>query len=579
MPTTDSTHRQLIANPKFEQQLLRLKNLTHDELNIHISMQKMQADKHYRAAVLSELDGVGSELLSELVRQLKSMPAYIHAQPIIGSDAKVQDASPQHSLILKIFAALLLLLAIILFVSWQNGYLQVSLTQQAQPISQAPRVIAQRESAPLLDEQSTSAVLPSDQAMMTLRIHGSNTIGEKLAPGLLEAYLREQGVEQMLWQQGENALQRELQYIQHGEVYAIELHAHGSMTGFTDLLAAKADMAISSRRINAQEVQALQESFGDLYDVNQEYIVGLDGVAVIVHPDNPIEQLSSDLLAQVFSGEITNWRELGGADRAITLYARDAHSGTWDTFNSLLLAAQQKQLSASALRISSSSALSAQVSEDVAAIGFIGLPYVNQSKVLALSATPESNAIYPTRFTIGTEDYVLSRRLYLYAPSGRHHIAQQFSQFVISEAGQRLVEQVGLVSMNIKLERAYSVKNVPQIYNDYAQIASRLSVNFRFNAASNELDNKAKHDIRRLVDYLTAHPGRRVVLMGFSDNQEDPSQSQRLSLLRARQVEKALNSYGLSVTAVEGFGEKLPVASNNTQQGRGKNRRVEVWVF
>jgi len=82
-----------------------------------------------------------------------------------------------------------------------------------------------------------------------------------------------------------------------------------------------------------------------------------------------------------------------------------------------------------------------------------------------------------------------------------------------------------------------------------------------------------------LLGYLEEHPGRRIVLMGFSDSWEDPKMNLLLSIDRASQLEKRLNSYGVSVTAVEGFGEKLPIASNKTAQGRSKNRRVEVWVF
>jgi phosphate transport system substrate-binding protein len=138
---------------------------------------------------------------------------------------------------------------------------------------------------------------------------------------------------------------------------------------------------------------------------------------------------------------------------------------------------------------------------------------------------------------------------------------------------------VGLVSQNIKLEEAYRVKNAPKNYNKYAEIANRLSVNFRFESGSNELDNKAKRDIKRLVDYLTKHRGRRVVLMGFSDSLGDPQMNIKLSLVRASKLEKELNAYGLNATAVEGFGAHLPIGSNNTPMGRSKNRRVEVWVF
>ena len=107
------------------------------------------------------------------------------------------------------------------------------------------------------------------------------------------------------------------------------------------------------------------------------------------------------------------------------------------------------------------------------------------------------------------------------------------------------------------------MKNAPQTYNSYAEIASRLSVSFRFQSGSNEFDNKAQRDIKRLVDYLTEHNGRRIVLMGFSDSLGDAKMNESLSLVRASKLEKELNAYGLNITAVEGFGAKLPIASKS----------------
>lgn len=593
MPITAShENRKLVLNPKFKQQLLRLINLAKEDLNIHVSSKKMIADKQYRLTVLSELDGLGSDLLTELVTQLKTLPVYIQSSPAAPLSIDLEHhINVKKSLWLTICIGFLLVILVAIFVSWQNGHFSLHLEEHSEPfeksVPQVPRTASKESSEQLsLGEPVISSeglnkalMLPSDSRVITLRLHGSNTVGEELAPALLQAYLASLSITEMSWLQGEIAGERELQYIQDGQVYGIELHSHGSSTGFQRLLAGDADISMASRKITAAEIEALKATQGDLSNAEQERIIGLDGLAIIVHKNNPVEQLSTTQLAKIFAGEITNWKELGGADLNINLYARDYNSGTWDTFNNLLLKVHKKQLSASSLRFESSHELSDRVALDSGAIGFIGLPYVNKSKALAIAATPDSVVIYPTHFTISTEDYVLARRLYLYAPSSANSMAQGFSNFVTSEQGQNVVDDVGLVSLNIKLEQTYVVKNAPQIYNDYAQIASRLSVNFRFKSGSNELDNKAKYDIKRLVAYLNEHRARRIVLMGFSDSVEDPKMNLQLSLHRARQLEKALNAHGLTITAVEGFGEKLPIASNKTEHGRGKNRRVEVWVF
>lgn len=604
MCTQEATNnRKLIINPEFKKQLLLLKRNANAELNIQISLDKMASDKHYRLTVLSELDGLGSDVLNTLVTQLKHTPVYIK---IITTTIAVNELpAPKKSRLSLMLMSLLIIIVIAGFISWQNGYIRVgngesrllnnqaisaNLIKETVSVDNAtyvPALVATSviNSLDIITPDVDAAmakkelILPSQHRSITLRLHGSNTVGENLAPALLEAYLRDKQVTQMKWMKAGVSVERELQYIQNDQVYAIQLHAHGSSTGFNDLLTGDADMSMSSRKIKPEEIDALKPMLGNLASSGQEYIIGLDGLAIIVNKNNPLMSITNEILAKIFSGEIVNWKQLGGQDLAINLYARDNNSGTWDTFNSLVLKANKKQLMESSERIESSNELSQRVADDIAAIGFIGLPYINNSKALAISATLDSAVIYPTRFTVSTEDYILSRRLYMYASNRGNKMAQEFIQFVISQPGQNVVESVGLVSQNIKLETAYTVKNAPQNYNNYADIASRLSVSFRFKSGSNEFDNKAKRDIKRLVDYLSLHTGRRIVLMGFSDSTGDPEMNASLSLVRATRLEKKLNAYGLNITAVEGFGAQLPIASNKSAIGRSKNRRVEVWVF
>jgi len=602
----------LSLNPLFKQQLSLLQVIAKSEFNIHISLDKMAQDKQYRETVFNELSELGDETLTKQVHVLRRVPVYIKpasekptAEPFMldALPSPPQTTTKERSrvvvtekvaikrsrLSLMAFSALFFI-SLAVFAAWQNGYLYIALTPDT-PLSALP-LIAKK--SPVIDSRAIETAvaapknelpsqpiltLPSDDKIVSLRLHGSNTVGESLAPALLEAYLKSKGINEMVWVQGKAQVERELQYIQGDHVYAIELHAHGSSTGFEDILNSQADMAMSSRKIKDKEVQLLRPLYGDLGLSGQEYIIGLDGLAVIVNPNNPIAHLSSETLAKIFAGEIDNWSEVGGADLKIAIYARDQNSGTWDTFNSLVLEANGKQLVSSARRYESSSELSEEVAKDIAAIGFIGLPYVNNSKAIAISASDNTMPIYPTRFTVSTEDYPLARRLYVYAPSVGNKMVKDLANFITSYAGQDIVEQVGLISQNIKLESIYKVKNAPQIYNDYTEVAKRLSVNFRFETNSNEIDNKGKHDLLRLVDFMADNQGRRIVLMGFSDAQGDPQKNMHLSLLRANFIERALVERGLNVIAVEGFGQQLPIASNHNALGRSKNRRVEVWFF
>ncbi|MFT6987084.1 MAG: phosphate transport system substrate-binding protein, partial [Psychromonas sp.] len=468
----------LSLNPLFKKQLSLLQAIAKSEFNIHISLDKMAQDKQYRETVLNELSELDNETLNKQIHLLRRVPVYIKPpteKPTIDSFMLDSLPSPQRpsektrnrvttekieikrSRFSLIAFSALFFISLTVFWAWQNGYLYISLTPDA-PLA-APLLIEEKpepviEDSPITIAAVTAALksdpliiplaLPSTDRIISLRLHGSNTVGESLAPALLEAYLKSQGITEMLWVQGTEQVERELQYIKDDHIYAIELHAHGSSTGFKDILNSKADMAMSSRKIKDKEVQLLRPLYGDLGLSGQEYIIGLDGVAVIVNPKNPIAHLSSEILAKIFSGEIGNWAELGGPDLQINVYARDRNSGTWDTFKSVVLEANGKQLISNARRYESSSELSEEVAKDTAAIGFIGLPYVNNSKAIAIAASDSTMPIYPTRFTISTEDYPLARRLYVYAPSVGNKMVKELANFITSRAGQDIVEQIGL---------------------------------------------------------------------------------------------------------------------------------------
>ena len=129
------------------------------------------------------------------------------------------------------------------------------------------------------------------------------------------------------------------------------------------------------------------------------------------------------------------------------------------------------------------------------------------------------------------------------------------------------------------MENVISNAQLPPTYQKYASLGQRLSLNFRFNYANKDLDNKGKRDLQRLVSFVEQNPEKKIVLMGFSDSIGEKAKNQLLSLRRAKVVEQELNARGITVYAVEGLGELLPVANNDSELGRERNRRVEVWVL
>ncbi len=428
---------------------------------------------------------------------------------------------------------------------------------------------------------AVSAPLPAPDQGPALRIQGSNTIGAALGPALVKGLMEQQGLQAVRIEpaQGANE-QRVTGKTRQGKTVLIEVAAHGSSTGFMALKNATADLAASSRPIKDSELVDL-EPLGDLKSPEAEQVIAIDGLAIILNPRNPLNTLNTEQLAQIFNGEISTWEALGGVGGPIHLYARDDQSGTYDTFKELVLRLRDKPLGAGAKRFESSEQLSDAVSQDPQGIGFIGLPYVRQAKAVAI-VDGDSQPMLPLNSLIATEDYPLSRRLFFYLPpSGRNPWAKALVDFTQSSKGQAIVAANGFIAQQVQAIAVEPRASMPEDYQAIARDAQRLTVNFRFEEGSASLDNKARQDLQRVVAYLKSHGklDKQVTLVGFGDAKNDPQRAALLSKLRAMAVRRELVKNGVVLRDIRGFGAQMPVAANTADEGRIKNRRVEVWVY
>ena len=407
-----------------------------------------------------------------------------------------------------------------------------------------------------------------------LTITGSNTVGATLAPECAISYLTT-----IL---GASTAARINTPIANEFIIAgdnnqhISFRAHGSSTGFKDLLARKTDIAMASRPIKTAEYNRLVPQ-GDLRSASAENAIAIDGLAVIVNKHNPITRLTLDQLSNIFTGKIRNWQELGGRNHAINLYARDNNSGTWDTFKSLVL--KKIPLANRAERFESNDVLSSRISADIHGIGFTSLASVGTNQTLAI-ADENTAFLSPSLLNVASEDYLLSRRLYMYVPPlNDNRYAQDFINHCQSETGQDIVQTIGFVSQNIVALRPEPTTQAPAEYQKLAASAKRLSVNFRFTHSSAELDNKAKRDLLRLANYYQHNSSTvDIILVGFSDTKSRASTAKILSKLRALAVKNALREEGIKVVNSLALGADMPVSANGHSSSVAKNGRVEVWV-
>ncbi len=413
-----------------------------------------------------------------------------------------------------------------------------------------------------------------------LRLHGSNTVGASLAPALVKEWLNREGYKDIHVRTLAAEEKQVVAETHTGNRVVVEIKSHGSGTAFRSLLKGMADIGLSSRPIKEKENNRLK-NFGDMTRLEAEYVIGLDGIAVIVNRVNPISQLDKSVIRDIFTGRITHWQQINKHYRGkIQVYARDDKSGTFDTFKALVIG-KKLELVNNARRYESNAELSDDVAIDPMGIGFVGLPYVRQSKSLAVSEKG-TIARTPRAFEVATEDYALARRLYMYVAdkNANPHI-ESFINFCNSVEGQQVVDATGFISQNLRAEAVDVDTGFPQEYIEMTRNSQRLSLNFRFNKGKTSLDNKARRDIERLVEYMKRPENnhRKVMIFGFAEASESlPVFSLDLSTYRVDWVSDLLIQKGIDPVRVRAYGDAIPVTSNEDAGGRHKNRRVEVWL-
>jgi phosphate transport system substrate-binding protein len=420
--------------------------------------------------------------------------------------------------------------------------------------------------------------LIAEEAQTLFRLTGSNTIGAELAPMLVKGYLQSLGAQDI--HQRSAGEKHWISAQLNGRLVQVPIIALGSSTGFKALNDGSADIGMASRKIKPLELEMLAR-FGNLDSASAEYVIGLDALVIAVHPSNPISQLSLEQLQQIYRGEIRNWRELGGADIAIQPLHRDIESGTRTTFDEEIFG---KSLPAwhGSYEVSGNAETRRITMDDTGAgaIGYLPFADAHDIKKVAIKAG-DLAAIVPDRGIIATEDFPLSRRLYLYKSPSRHHPqVDDFLRYAESSAGQDLVAQVGFINLTPVALKLSPYANAPDTYRELMTSGERLSISFRFTDGSTDLDNRALRDLHRLQAFMESGENRQLslTLVGFSDRKTNNNIADLISRFRALKVQGALlRQHQLGDARVLALGAFAPVTVNR-QQAPVKNSRVEVWI-
>jgi len=406
---------------------------------------------------------------------------------------------------------------------------------------------------------------PDKVESATLRLHGSNTIGVKLAPALIEAFLKQKGATNVQTTPSGKPNEFTTRGTLNGQPIDVQIHAHGSSTAFTDLLAASTDIGMSSRKILKEEVASLAK-LGNMEAPEAERVIGLDVVTAIVNSASPTESLTREDAARIFAGETAGWK----------VYARADSSGTLDFLNVRLLAG--RALAGSAERLPDIAAVVAKVAGDPIGIGFVSKAYASNVKSVPLYEAG-SKPVPPTIMDLKTEAYPYVRRLYFYLPANASDLAKELATFALSDPGQDVVESAGFTGLKVKAQPP-NPPPPPGPYADATVQSDRFNLDLRFQSGSRVLDSRAYADLDRILGTIQdpKNAGRKIMLFGFADGSGSRAANLALSKDRAAAVAAEFLKRGVTPAIISGFGQDLPVAPNDTAEGREKNRRVEVWL-
>lgn len=238
-------------------------------------------------------------------------------------------------------------------------------------------------------------------------------------------------------------------YMEANPTDFIAVTGGGSGTGFSSLISGTCDIAMSSRNIKDKEIALAKQKGISPFEIK----VALDGLAVVVHPKNPISQLTIDQLGLIFSGKVTNWKEVGGPDQKIVILSREVNSGTHVYFKEHVLRkndpASTEEFAPSALMLSSSQAIADEVAGNSAAIGYYGMGYIS-SKQKAILVAREQNSAYvaPTVENVVSGNYPISRPLFFYMNGQPQGLVKKFIDFALSQEGQEIVVATDFVPIN-----------------------------------------------------------------------------------------------------------------------------------
>jgi phosphate transport system substrate-binding protein len=225
----------------------------------------------------------------------------------------------------------------------------------------------------------------------------------------------------------------------------IQVTGGGSGVGIAALINGGTDICQASRPMKEAEKDQVRKRHGK--DV-KEIPVALDGVAVYVHQSSMVPFLTKDQLKSIYTGRVTNWKDVGGKEGKIVVYSRENNSGTYVFFKEHVL--NNEDFAREIQTLPGTAAIVNAVSKDTASIGYGGIAYTTGIRALPIKLDEKAEAVQPTLTTVQNGQYPLSRSLFFYTIGEPAGLAKEFIDWVLGAEGQKVCELVGYYPLVIK---------------------------------------------------------------------------------------------------------------------------------
>lgn len=443
----------------------------------------------------------------------------------------------------------------------------------------------------------------TDNQIAEFSIHAMGTLGQTLTPTLIEAFtlsLEGEITTGDIFADGQTITAQD-----HAgqDIAKITISVKSEIDIFTDLAKGGSLIGATSRPPTKPEIAATKTAgFGNLLDTKQQQILAIDGIVAVVSPTNPLKTIALPELRKILTGEISNWRDIGGPDADIDLYLPKTTSAFTTTLATSALAVKPDQVSAKATQLESLGKVADTAASSPFAIGITSFSNLRNATALGLKGSCD---IYsqPSVFTLKSGGYPLTYKHYFFHSQQQLPLfAREFLEFAKSDQAQNVIRSLGYGNLSIsalsldhqglRLANTIGQSNGEVPLKTIVEMvklqngAERLSTTFRFLPESNTLDAQSLQNAELLNSALILgnYADKQVHLIGYTDAAGGSTKNAMLAKKHAETVLAALRATAPDGSLddvdfhISGFGEASPLACEDTEAGKQVNRRVEVWI-